>query len=229
MIIPEAYHPLHPLGSSFCIRVNPPIENVSDLIYINIPKNASSWVKYYLRQMQASFHNYHQEFNKDQHLALVILRDPLERWISALAQLSETQYPTSQYQIDRIDWEKITTTIIRDSHFQPQCDFFANIPLDRVIWFRCDSTLEHNFSNFLKKYNVNLTLLKEEQDYDNIFHLAKKIPKKNVDGRLFPPRQLIVEKIKSILDQNPGYVKKLKDLYKNDYEFLNGVSYYESR
>jgi hypothetical protein len=229
VIIPEAYHPSHPMGSSFCIAVDPNINNINALIYVHIPKNASCWVKYYLEQLEAFFHNYYQEFNKDKHLALVILRDPVERWISALSQFSVGQISNDRYHIDRINWEKITDSIIRDNHFQPQCDFFANIPEDKIVWFRCDSTLENTFVTFLKQYNINLKLLAQENDINNIFNITKKIPKKNFNGKLLPQQQLIVEKIKNVLDQTPRYVEKIKDLYKNDYKFLNSVTYYDPR
>ena len=56
----------------------------SQYMYINIPKNASSWTKPNLLDHSWEFYNYRTD-NLDKQ-ALVVLRDPVDRWISGIAE-----------------------------------------------------------------------------------------------------------------------------------------------
>ena len=66
----------------------------SDLswMYVNIPKCASSWTKPNLLDHQFEFYNYHQDHLYHKH-ALVVLRDPLERWLSGVCEFFALYHP----------------------------------------------------------------------------------------------------------------------------------------
>ena len=227
---------MHPMGDSILIELPQPKHNAQQLVYIQIPKNASCWAKYHLSQIKFLFYNYYQQgFDPDRHKALVILRDPLERWVSAMGQLITGHEPGHYMHVDRIDWNKITTTILRNNHTQPQHDFFANIPKENIIWFRCDSDLEQRFTHCLETYGVNLEVMSPESDVDNVFNITKKVPSKVTGGTHFgkkfemPAQQTIVERITSVLKQNPEYCDRIKNLYQKDLELFNTVPYYDPR
>jgi hypothetical protein len=227
MIIPEAYHSGHPMGESERIAVDPEVCGVEALIYVNIPKNASCWVKHHLSQCQSTFYNYyHQGFDATRNLALIVLRDPVERWISGMSQILIGYKPGHFMHVDCLDWEKVTSELVRNNHVQPQHEFFANIPHDCIVWFRCDEFLEETFSAFLKKYNLGIHWLSENQDVDNQFNITKKIQARTVNDHSRPPQQQIVDKIKTVLEQHPEYVERLKNLYQDDYTLFNMVPYY---
>ena len=57
-----------------------------DLMYIHIPKNASSWTKPNLLHWGWQFYNYHHSYNFYQKHAIVVLRDPVERWLSGIGE-----------------------------------------------------------------------------------------------------------------------------------------------
>ena len=229
MIIPEAYHSMHPMGDSTYVAVDPPVDHVSGLVYVHIPKNASCWIKFHLNQARSLGYNYyHQGFDAEKNLALVVLRDPVERWISAMGQILVGTSPEYMH-IDTMNWNEITSEIYRNNHTQPQHEFFANIPHDRIVWFRCDDFLKENFNIFLKKYNFNLEFLSEENDINNIFNITKKVPEKIINNLKTPKQQQIVDKILWVLDQHPEYVERIKNLYQQDYKFFNSVPYYEPR
>jgi hypothetical protein len=230
VIIPKAYSPEHPMGSSALIPVDPAVNNIEHLIYVNIPKNASCWARHHLGMIHAKNYNYYQQgFDKKSNLALVILRDPVERWISAMGQILVGINLYSPIHIDSIDWSSFTQEMFINNHTQPQQDFFANIPHECIVWFRCDSSLNQNFVSFLKEYNLHVDLLPAEQDIKNIFNFTKKVPKRTIEKYSGPTQQEIVDKIKTVFDAHPEYVDNLRTLYKEDYQLLNSVTYYESR
>lgn len=230
MTIPEAYGDMHPMGDSVLVELDRSINGTKGLIYVPIPKNSSNWVKYHLRQVSYKRYNYHdQGFDSVRHLALIVLRDPIDRWISAMGQILVGYKPDWHMHVDRIDWNEMTKTIYRNNHTQPQHEFFANIPHDRIVWFRCDSQFENNFIKFLGSYNIQVPVMSADNDVDNVFNITSKVPEQTFGPYTVPPQQVIVDKIKKILDENPEYVERLQQLYKQDYRLLNTVPYYDPR
>ena len=57
----------------------------NDLMYVNIPKNASSWTKPNLLDWKWENYNYHTD-NLYHKTAIIVLRDPVERWLSGIAE-----------------------------------------------------------------------------------------------------------------------------------------------
>lgn len=245
MIIPEAYHHMHPMGDSTFVKLDQSGDSTTGLIYVHVPKNASCWVKHHLNQVQPTPYNYyHHGFDAEQHLALVVLRDPVERWISAMGQILVGNRPDWPMHVDNMDWDNTTQEILRNNHTQPQHEFFANIPHDRIVWFRCDDQLPKNFSSFLKQHNLTVDLLSTDQDTSNIFNVTKKVPEKIIDiirstdpitgdlnygNFVAPPQQIIVDKIKSVLIQHPKYIQNIENLYQEDLKLFHNVPYYEPR
>jgi len=236
MIRPAAYSNWHPMGSSQRL----PLPDGGNLIYVQIPKNASCWVKYYVSQLKSQTHNYYdQGFDVAKDVVAVILRDPVERWISGMAQVLTPYHPKHPMHISKIDWDQITQSIFHNNHTQPQHEFIANLPHDRIVWFYCDSALQGKFMHFLKQYNFNPTVLSAEQDTENMFNVTKRTPARIVKcGEVggmkdrdwtVPPQQDTVEVIRQVLDRHPEYVDRLKNLYREDYELINSVTYYDAR
>lgn len=224
MIIPKAVSVDHPMGDSRFMDLSVPINGISKLVYVQIPKNASCWVKHHF--MPADAYNYYTNgFDNDKHLALVVLRDPVERWISGVGQYLVGWLPGSKFYIDSIDWESLTTKVVLDDHTQPQSDFVANLPHDSVVWFKCDSNLPTNFIDFMKKYNININLLDEKDDVTNIFNITKKAQPRSQS----PAQQTIVDKIINKLNENPKYIDRIKEFYQDDYKLYNTVLYYVAR
>jgi hypothetical protein len=174
-----------------------------------------------------SYNYYDQGFDHKKHLALVVLRDPVSRWVSGMGQILVGNSPDSSMHIDKINWDQITDRIYPNNHTQLQHEFFANIPRDRIIWFRCENHLENKFVKFLHDYNVDVTPLPPDQDRNNIFNITSKVPEKVINNCQVPPQQEIVDKIRMVLDCNPKYVRKIKNLYREDYKLLNSVPYYD--
>jgi hypothetical protein len=224
MIIPKAVSIDHPMGDSRFMDLPTPINGISKLVYVQIPKNASCWFKHHF--MPADAYNYYTDgFDSNKHLALVVLRDPVERWTSGIGQYLIGWTPGSKFYIDIIDWESLTTQVTLDDHTQPQSDFIANLPYDNIVWFKCDDNLPNNFIDFMKKYNINVKLLDEKDDVTNIFNITKKVQ----PGSQTVSQQTVVDKIISKLNENPKYLDRIKEFYQDDYKLYNTVSYYVAR
>lgn len=230
MIIPPAASVDHPMGDSRFMDLPMPINDINRLIYIQIPKNASCWTKHHF--MPADAYNYYTDgLDNKHHLALVILRDPVERWISGMGQFLAGNSPGSKMYIDTIDWEQVTNKVMFDDHTQPQVDFIANVPWESVVWFKCNNHLPHNFIDFMKNYNIDVNLLDEKDDVTNIFNVTKKVQSRIIkkNNYLAPAQQTIVDKIINKLNENPKYVDRIKEFYQNDYKLYNTVPYYVAR
>lgn len=218
------------MGDSTFVSTDPLVDNIVGLVYVHIPKNASCWIKYHLGLLSGKAYNYYdQGFDNQKHLALIVLRDPLERWISAMGQILVGYSPNHHLHIDRVDWDEITQTIYRNNHTQPQQDFFANISHDRIVWFRCDESLQHKFINFLQEHNLRVTALPQDRDSDNIFNVTAKVLGKRINNYVAPPQQVIVDKVRYVLRQHPEYVDRIKKLYAEDYKLFDSVPYYAPR
>ena len=215
MIIPKTYDLCHPMGDSRFMDLATPVNGISKLVYVQIPKNASCWVKHHF--MPADAYNYYTNgFDNNEHLALVVLRDPVERWISGIAQHLVGWTPGTNLYIDNIDWEALMTRVVLDNHTQPQGAFIANLPHDNIVWFKCDNNLPTDFISFMKTYNTDINLLDEKDDATNIFNVTKKAP----------AQQTVVDKIISKLNENPKYLERIKEFYQDDYKLYNTVPYY---
>jgi hypothetical protein len=236
MIRPAAYSDQHPMGDSKRL----PLPDMKNLIYVQIPKNASCWVKYYLGELGAVTHNYYdQGFDVAKDLALVVLRDPVERWISGMAQVLTGFEPTHPMHVSHIDWDLITRSVFRNNHTQPQHEFVANLPHNCTVWFYCDGTLQDKFMHFLKQYDFSPTVVPTEQDTENKFNVTSRTPARIIRPNDFggngvsdwtvPPQQDTVDYIRRVLDQHSEYVDRLKNLYCEDYKLINSVTYYDPR
>lgn len=228
----------HPIGQSYCLFSQPPDRC---LIYINIPKNASSWTKHH---MPGALFNYlTKTFYTDPGLPfnqiprwpagitdikyLVILRDPIDRWITGLAQYLNGWAPDHPLHINNIDWKMVFDKVVFDSHTQPQCEFIQGINRDATVWLRCDQNLANNFAKVLEQFTGCMpTITTQDQDPNNVFNVTRK--NKPTVGEVFTTelQQNIVDKISNVLKQNSNYTKRLQEVYKQDIDLFNSVKFF---
>ena len=180
----------------------------TDLMYINIPKNASSWTKPNLRDWGWEFYNYHTD-NLNKH-ALVVLRDPVERWLSGIAEYMTLYHVDT----DPTAWfDLIFDRIAFDDHTESQVLFLQNINLDNCTFFLCNENFKSNFSDFLNKHNMPNSYDK----YDNQ-HVSANSPERS--------------RFKNIFAQalgNSKYKQQVEWYFEKDYKLINSVEFYGSR
>jgi hypothetical protein len=185
-----------------------------DVMYVNIPKNATSWTKPNLMDFGWEFYNYHDEgLNKH---ALVVLRDPVDRWISGIA-----EYFTLYYS-DAIEstWSKSMFDIIFDrvafdDHTEKQIQFLHGLDTVRCTFMWFDETYRSNFSHFMK----DLTGLPNRYHRYDYQHVSENDP----------VRKKFKEIFRNEMATNPKRLDSIKQYYAEDYKLIDLVTFYEPR
>ena len=181
----------------------------SKYMYVYIPKNASSWTKPNLKDFGWEFYNYHID-KLDKH-ALVVLRDPVDRWLSGIAEYFTLYHPT----FDSWTTDVFDLTFDRvcfDDHTERQIKFLHGLDTDRCTFFE--------FNNYRENFSRWITEHYGENKYDRyeFQHVSDKSPERKKFKNIFN-REL----------QNSKYLEQIKNFYAEDYNLINSVKYYGSR
>jgi len=182
----------------------------TDLMYVNIPKNASSWTKPNLLDWGWEFYNYHFDHMYHKH-AVVVLRDPVDRWLSGVCEYFALYH-------EHIDVEQFTPAfydlvfdqVTLDDHTEKQVYFIEGLDPACMTFFRCDSTYRLYFAQFLR--NQGLANNYSNYDYQH-----------TTDGNA------IRTKFKNIFEPlltNSKYLEHVKQHYKKDYELIDRVNFW---
>jgi hypothetical protein len=220
---PQALSKSHQLGQSRVVNIDPVLYGIGQLIYVNIPKNASSWISLQFNQgvnHDAENINYYDIVDLTQCQFIVILRDPLDRWIAGMTQIIYTEPETladvsNNMHIDTFDWKLAMEKIEYDNHTQKQVDFIYGIPHNQIVWLKFDDQLKDNFNNLMLSYGCDIEN-KNRKGKDNI---TSKHSTKNS----------VMKKIVNKLDQHPEYRQKIINHYHEDYDLFNTVSFYKKQ
>jgi len=180
----------------------------SPYMYINVPKNASSWTKPNLMDYGWEFYNYRtDQLNKH---SLIVLRDPVDRWVSGIAEFLTLYHPT--FNIDSSELvELIFDRITFDDHTERQVYFLDGIDTDNATFFWCDENYRENFSAFItehygpNKYN--------RYDYQ---HVSENSPERKRFKQIF----------NSALEQNSKYLDQLRNHFESDYQLIEKLTFY---
>lgn len=179
----------------------------SDLMYVYIPKNASSWTKPNLLDWGWEFYNYHtDDLNKH---ALVVLRDPVDRWLSGIA-----EYLTL-YHKDRLISSDIAALIFDrvsfDDHTERQVKFLQGLDTDNCTFIKCDTDYRTNFSQFIGQR------LGDNKYYNYAYqHVSESCPSRSKFKRLF----------QELIDANPSYLDNVRNYYAEDYKLIEQIEFY---
>jgi hypothetical protein len=128
--------------------------------YLPILKNAHSWAKTLLEtnlQFTKTDRNKILPIGK----FIVILRDPVERWIAGAAQcLSVYDADSCKDLVSNDNFIKLLCDIGRiDGHTNRQLDVFFDFNIKQCIFFKCDSTLEPTMHHFIKTISNRDTVI----------------------------------------------------------------------
>jgi len=230
-------------GHSYCVVRTDPLRC---LIWVNIPKNASSWVKHHTPGFLFNYHTQkfseNNETNHDIDVStlnpalqnaryVVILRDPINRWITGLAQYLQGYDGDSSHplHIDNVDWDMIFDTVVFDGHTRSQCKFIKGIDHSKIIWLRCDHTLAKNYGTIMEQFTgTPFKITTEDQDLTNVFNITKKALPAGTGLFNTELQQNIINRISEKLSSNPDYFYKLQSFYKKDYKLFHTVNFYQA-
>lgn len=183
----------------------------SDLMYVKIPKNASSWTNPLLKEDWGwKFYNYHTD--KIDKTAIVVLRDPVDRWITGIAEYLASYHPTIV--LDKSgSLDLIFDRVVFDDHTERQVNFIHGLETDRCIFLWCDSNYRQNFSDLLTEHGMPNEYF--NYDYQNASET-------NSIRKRF--KQLFSREI-----ENSKYMQSIKNYFEADYQLINQVKFYGTR
>ena len=178
-----------------------------DYVYIDIPKNASSSIKHAFADTWEwkNFIADESILSKSTEI-IVILRDPLTRWISGI-----TQYFESNLKID-LDLSNdalvkiVFNTVQFEIHTTSQTNFLFNMNkyVPKCVFFMCDTNLTSNLNDYFRnRIDRNVS----------IQHLHRP-----------PPNNEFIEFVKN----NKQHQQQIKDYFQRDYDFINSVQFYKA-
>lgn len=190
--------------------------------YINIPKNASSSIKNELTKLGWDF-GHIREFPKAQ--PIVVLRDPVERWISGIAEYLLMYHADIIDNLTRHDGYNalpilgqelglslIFDTITFDDHTDRQTVFLNDCTFFNCIWVKLD-----------KEFNQKFSRLLNDIGYENQFELSEK--ENDSDNSIL--KRDLKHLFRLILDKNHDRRKAIEEWFWCDYELLNKMEFYD--
>ena len=191
-----------------------------DQAYIPIPRCGSQYLCNFLEKkygwvgshvqilsnLNEAYGKWKKEYQKDlQYFSIV--RDPLERYISALWVLYDPNTQLlNEHRLDRPQLDQFfQNPSCNDHHTINQYNFFYNVDTSKVTFFDFnDKNLGEKLAHFFAKQGIK---------FDSTNWIKKDSEEKEIILKLF--------------DDNPDYLEKVKMYLEDDYKFLSTIKYYE--
>lgn len=199
----RTYKPIEVWGNDF-----------SNFFYIPILKNANTWGKHFFSK--------NCNFNKStlhldvkqlrQKKFIIFLRDPLERWYSAIAHyltMMDEFDVTTEYSLTNKECKLLFSGINLDGHSNLQIQSLRGLHTNRCIFFNIANT---DFVERLHRFIVKCNLIN---------HVEYIEPINTSIGNVF--KMSIISQLKYFAKNNPDSLQRVKDFYMLDYKLYNYV------
>lgn len=182
-----------------------------DWVYIQINRTGSTWLANYLKS---------NDFNKGiprtlrNHHKLVVLREPLDRFISGICFHDGlvNKFIAQPRQI-LIQYEN-------DSHIRPQVNFLKDVDVDNCTFIKYSPTWVSDFAQFLKEHNTSMHTAPSTEwynkpkfeDADEATQIDENIKNRFILGELYK--------------EDPFIQKTIDQYLEKDYKLYNKVKWY---
>jgi len=188
--------------------------------YVPIPKNSSSYIAGLLLRNGWGVINYLEDDMSNIEHIMVLLRDPVPRWVSGMSQYLFSGIVSQGIDPKNIisQWNEVFNALILDNmifddHTEKQVYFLNRIPMERCTFFDSTDRPHEYIKQFLAEYGQTLT---DELD-TNIL---------NFNSSTGSPRIKMVEFLTGLLGRDGRFVKQIFDMYKDDYDLIGKTKYY---
>ena len=185
-----------------------------NLVYIPIPKNSSSYIGQLLLKNNWNIGNFLTTDLTNKQL-IILLRDPIDRWISGIAEyLCSSLLKNGRTSDDIIkNWNGIVQDlvfdqVIFDEHTEKQVYFIQGIPIKNCVFFNSAKQPEQAVKQYLTTYDVDLNI-------DIV------IDRNQTQGNKY--KEPLVNFLRDQLAQNPSLTNKLMNTYREDYTLWNVI------
>lgn len=188
-----------------------------NLVYFPINKNAHTWAeKFFKQNFSMDKEIIKTTENADTILQnkinIVILRDPLLRWLSGI-----TQYLIDSTTIELLDnsifQQALKDVVCFDNHTGLQIVQLLGIDTEHTVFFNCDKQLEENMYEFSR-----IWFEKESVSVGQHQVLAQN-----------PNKVIIYNKIKNIVRNDSLLIKRIRDFYAPDYNLFSMVRFFNKQ
>jgi hypothetical protein len=186
------------------------VNHAKKLMYIKIPKCASSWCDQYLANLGSTSldNTWHGgnfvDTSLSEYQPIIILRDPIQRWVSVMP--AREKLPTimnSESELASI--RSHLKDFLVDEHLAPQTDFINGVDLSRAVFFWCNKNLAKVFSEFIGLSELGNVAVPE---------------KLNVG-----PEDTVKQCWQLLLERD-DFQSEFTKLYQNDYALISGTKFY---
>lgn len=169
-----------------------------DITFVHIPKNASSFVKGCL--INNGWQHSDTLIKSDHYL--VVLRDPLERWLSGMA-----EFMVNSNQLD-LDTQIIFDTITFDDHTEQQLYFLQDVDYLNTTFLKFGNNLREDLNTFLiaNGFANGITGIENINASDAV-------------------KQAIKNNLRQFMDMYPEYRTKVQKHFAADYNLYENVTY----
>ena len=192
-------------------------------VYVPIPKCASTWMKHAFGKQRANFET-DLDFPRDHAEYVVVLRDPVDRWISGLAQHHTGNAADWHLHYRNLGWDHVFDQVVFDNHTEPQSSFVCNINFDRVTWFRFGADLDKDFRHWCQgRFEPRpQSSNKEDSQVNALLGRPALVPGRTLSGAE------MLEEIRQVVQDNPKYQQRLREFYHKDYKLYGSVPFYRA-
>jgi len=210
IIAPKLRINYHELGACYTITD-------SNFIYLPIPKNSSTYTFRFLKEIGILGDEINYKKSDVKSLTkIVILRNPLERWISGCCEYTKLHLDEFQPLSNELIKFMISQGSL-DSHTLPQTFYLDDIEKNECIFLWLDD-----------EYEKSLRKLVTEQIKKPINFWNKTMnPVLYNKTTKFQVKIKTYYKIKKFLEENTNYKDRLLEYLKSDYELINSIKFYE--
>lgn len=169
----------------------------TEYFYVPIPKNASSYTTTSLVENNWSHDNYIHHDRLKTLTAIVILRDPIDRWISGINQYFVFNHPDIKFLSGDL-LKVIFNKVVMDDHSEKQSYFCNGLDTSNTIFVR----FEPNLQLFLNAFFQNKFKFHSQQINNNQSTIKQQLKKSLTDD--------IINKLKKFYDCDYKLFDKIK-------------------
>lgn len=190
----------------------------SDFVWINIPKNASSWTQTFLSHEFLWYeHDYHESSSLHNKTCIICLRDPVARWISGIAEFFTLYHPHIDLaQMNNLSWTLLADRVAFDDHTEKQSLYLDGINLDNSVFFYVDHSFRQNWLHFFTKTRLLPTEYQVPSCVDKFLH------DHSADSR----QRSIYKFFQNLILQDHDFRTCIQNYYQIDYDLLKKTEFY---
>ena len=188
------------------------------IAWINVPKCGSSFMQKIFHDFGWSEYKHHTALLKTDMDKVMVLRDPVERWISGFSEYALDHPWLESYLDDNKVWELILSNPVFDDHTQFQHKFMEGFNTDNLCYIYMQDQPKNFYSALENWCNIYYMPITPGRQSRFMHWTTKNNPAENE-----PVRGRVNKKIREKLQEDKTKRAKIRELHKQDYQFMDSI------